>query len=138
MNIIWSWWGVPGTFGLIAAWCCAIVAFRTAPKRALNRRLSLILLLEGAFVAGHLGLLFFFENQAIVTALMTLGMAGRFALLFQYLAFLAIALDTPLVAPFRTPLAKNVLNAASVLGAIFVFARAELFFSELHNPGWAP
>ena len=138
MNIVWTWWGVPGTFGLIAAWCCAIVALRTAPKRALNRRLSLILLLEGTFVAGHMGLLFFFDNQAIVSALMTIGMAARFALLFQYLAFLAIALDTPLIAPFRTPVAKNVLNVASVVVAIFVFAKPELYFSELYNPGWAP
>jgi hypothetical protein len=98
----------------------------------------LILLLEGTFCAGHIGLLFFFDNQAIVTALMTVGMAGRFALLFQYLAFLAIALDSPLVAPFRTPLAKNVLDVASVAGAIFVLAKPGLFFSELYNPGWAP
>jgi hypothetical protein len=138
MNIVWTWWGVPGAFGVIAAWCCAIVALRTAPKRALNRRLSLILLLEGTFVAGHIGLLFFFDNQAIVTALMTVGMAGRFALLFQYLAFLAIALDSPLVVPFRTPAARNILNVASVMVAILVFAKPGLLFSELYNPGWAP
>ena len=138
MNIVWSWWGVPGTFGLIAGWCCAIVAFRTAPKKALNRRLSLILLLEGTFVAGHIGLLFFFDNQAIVTALIIAGMAARFAVLFQYLAFLAVALDSPLVVPFRTPVAKNVLDVASIAVAIVVLARPGLFFSDLYSPGWAP
>ena len=86
----------------------------------------------------HIGLLFFFGNQAIVTALITVGMAARFALLFQYLAFLAIALDSPLVTPFRTPVARNVLNAASVLVAIFVFAKPGLFVSELYSPSWAP
>ena len=138
MNLVWTWWGIPGTFGFIVAWCCAIVVLRTAPKRTLNRRLSLILLLEGTFSAGLIGVLFFFENQAIVTALVTVGMAAMFALPFQYLAFLAIALDSPLVVPFRTPLARNVLNAASVMVTILVFARPELFFSELYNPGWAP
>ena len=138
MNLVWTWWGIPGTFAFVAAWCCAIVAFRTAQKRELNRRLSLILLLEGAFSAGHFGLLFFFDTQAIVTALGTIGMAARIALPFQYLAFLAVALDSPLVAPFRTPVAKKILNAASVAAAIFVLARPGLFFSDLYSPGWAP
>jgi len=138
MNFVWTWWGVPGTFAFVAAWCCAIVAFRTAPKRELNRRLSLILLLEGAFSAGNIGLLFFFDNQGVVNALATMGMAARFALPFQYLAFLALALESPLVVPFRTPTAKKVLNAASVAAAIFVLARPGLFFSDLYSPGWAP
>jgi hypothetical protein len=138
MNLVWTWWGIPGTFAFVAAWCCAIVVFRTAPKRELNRRLSLILLLEGAFSAGHIGLLFFFDNQAIVTALATMGMAARIALPFQYLAFLALALDSPLVVPFRTPTARKILNVASVAAAIFALARPGLFFSDLYSPGWAP
>jgi hypothetical protein len=138
MNFVWTWWGIPGTFAFAAAWCCAIVAFRTEPKRELNRRLSLILLLEGAFSAGHIGLLFFFDDQAVVTALSTMGMAARIALPFQYLAFLALALDSPLVVPFRTPVAKKLLNAASVAAAIFALARPGLFFSDLYSPGWAP
>jgi hypothetical protein len=138
MNLVWTWWGIPGTFAFAAAWCCAIVAFRTAPKRELNRRLSLILLLEGAFSAGHIGLLFFFDDQAVVTALSTMGMAARIALPFQYLAFLALALDSPLVVPFRTPVAKKLLNAASVAAAIFALAKPGLFFSDLYSPGWAP
>jgi hypothetical protein len=138
MNFVWTWWGVPGTFAFVAAWCCAIVAFRTAPKRELNRRLSLILLLEGAFSAGNIGLLFFFDNQDVVSALATMGLAARIALPFQYLAFLALALDSPLVVPFRTPTAKKVLNAASVAAAIFAVARPGLFFSDIYSPGWAP
>ena len=83
-------------------------------------------------------LLFFFDNQAIVNALIIAGMAARIALLFQYLVFLGIALDSPLVAPFRTPLARILLNAASVAAAIFVVAKPGLFYSELYSPGWAP
>jgi hypothetical protein len=138
MNLVWTWWGIPGTFAFVVAWCCAIVALRTASKRQLNRRLSLILFLEGTFFAGHIGLLFFFNNQAIVTALATLGMAARIVLPFQYLAFLALALDSPLVVPFRTPVAKIVLNVASVAAAIVALARPGLFFSDLYSPGWAP
>ena len=138
MNLVWTWWGIPGAFGFVAAWCSTFVALRTAPKRKLNRLLSLILLLEGSYSAGLIGVLFFIDNQAIVYAMVTVGTAALVALPFQYLAFLAIALDSPLVAPFRSRLARIALNVASVSVAILVFAMPQLFFSELYSPGWAP
>ncbi len=137
MGLVWTWWGIPGTFGFIAAWCCAFIALRTAPKRKLNRLLSLILVLEGTYSACLIGTLFFIDNQAIVFAMVTVGTAALVALPFQYLAFLAIALDSPLVAVFRTPLARILLNIASVSVAMLVFAKPELFFSELYSPAWA-
>jgi hypothetical protein len=137
MNFVWTWWGLPGTFGFVAAWCCAIIVFRTAPKRQLNRRLGLILLLEGAFSGGLLGFIFFIENPAVVNAVVAVGTAALAALPFQYLAFLSIALDTPLVVPFRTRPAKFILNAASIAVAIIVLAKPDQFFSDLYSPGWA-
>ena len=101
MNLVWTWWGVPGTFAFVAAWCCAIVALRTDPRRTLNQKLSLILILEGILTGGLLGLPFFFDNPNIVTVLATVGTAAMVALPFQYLSFLAVALDTPLVATWR-------------------------------------
>ncbi len=138
MNLVWTWWGVPGTFALVAAWCCAIIALRTGPGITLNRMLSLILILEGLFVGCLLGLLFFFDNPTIVTALVTCGVAALAALPFQYLSFLAVSLDTPLVAPFRSRGATVLLGLASAVAAIFVFANPHLFISELYRPGWAP
>ncbi len=138
MNLIWTWWGVPGTFAIVAAWCCAIIALRTNPGRTLNQMLSLILILEGLFVGCLLGLLFFFDNPTIVTALVTCGMAAMIALPFQYLSFLAVSLDSPLVAPFRSRAATVLLGLVSAVAAIFVFANPHLFFLELYRPGWAP
>ncbi len=138
MNLVWTWWGVPGTFGFVAAWGCAIVALRTDPKRTLNQKLSLILILEGIYTGGSTGLLFFTDNPTIVTAFVTFATAALAALPLQYLSFIAIALDTPLVAPFRSRAATVLLGLASAVAAIFVFARPELFISELYNPGWAP
>lgn len=136
MNLTWTWWGLPGAFGFVAAWCCAVVALRTAPKKKLNRRLSLILLLEGSYVP-LIGVIFFIENPAIVYVMVQVGMAALLALPFQYLIFLALALDTPLVVPFRTRLARIILNVASIAVAVVVFARPDLFFSELYSPDWA-
>ncbi len=138
MNFVWTWWGVPGTFAFVAAWCCAIVSLRTNPRRTLNQKLSLILILEGLFTAGAIGLLFFFDNPTIVTALVTCAVAAMVALPFQYLSFLAVSLDTPLVAPFRSRAATVLLGLASTVAAIFVFANPHLFFLELYRPGWAP
>ncbi len=138
MNLVWTWWGVPGTFAFVAAWCCAIVSLRTNPRSTLNQKLSLILILEGLFAGGAIGLLFFFDNPIIVTALVTVGAAALVALPFQYLSFLAVSLDTPLVAPFRSRAATVLLGLASTVAAIFVFANPHLFFSELYRPGWAP
>ena len=138
MILVWTWWGIPGTFALIAAWCCAIVVLRTDPRRTLNRRLSLILFLEGVLAGGAMGLLFFFDNPTMVTALATVGTVAMVALPFQYLSFLAVALDTPLVVPFRSRGATVLLGLASTVAAIFVIANPHMFISELYKPGWAP
>ena len=106
MNLVWTWWGVPGTFAFVAAWCCAIVALRTNPRRILNQHLTLILILEGVYVAGIAGLLFFFDDPTIVTTLATVGTAAMVAVPFAYLSFLAVSLHTPLVAPFRSRAAR--------------------------------
>jgi hypothetical protein len=100
--------------------------------------LTLVLILEGLFSAGSIGLVFFFENPTIVKALATVGTASLVAVPFQYLSFLAVALDTPLVAPFRSRAATVLLGLASTVAALFVFANPHLFISELYRPGWAP
>ena len=138
MSLSWTWWGIPGTFAMIAAWSCAFVALKTDPRRSLNRRLSLILLLEGMISGGIMGLLFFFEDPIMVMAIATIGTAAFVAVLFQYLSFLAIALDTPLVRPFRPRWATALLGLASLSGAVFVIVNPELFISDLYRPGWAP
>ncbi len=138
MNLVWTWWGVPGTFAFVAAWSCAIVALRTDPRRTLNQKLSLILILEGLLTGGLLGPIFFFDNPIIVRVLATIGTAAMVALPFQYLSFLAFALDTPLVAPFRSRVATVLLGLASTAAAIFVFVNPHMFISELYRPGWAP
>jgi len=89
-------------------------------------------------VTGSSGSLFFFDNPTMVTALATVGTAAMVALPFAYLSFLAVSLDTPLVAPFRSRAARVLLVLASTVAAIYVLANPHLFFSELYRPGWAP
>ena len=138
MNLVWTWAGIPGTFAFVAAWFCAIVALRTAPGRPLNRMLALILVLEGLFAGGMMGLLFLVDDPTIVIALVTVGASAAAALPYQYLTFLAIALDSPLVKPFRSRFAMILLGIFSLLAVTLVFVYPERFYSELYRPGWAP
>ena len=138
MDLVWTWSGIPGVFSFIAAWTCAFFALRADPRRAINRMLCLILILEGLFSGGMTGLLFFFGNPSIVIAIVTVGASAMVALTFQYLYFLAVALDSPLVKPFRSRTAMILLGISSLLAVILVFAMPERFYSELYHPGWAP
>lgn len=56
MGLTWTSWAIPGILTLLAAWTGAAVLIRTSPHRTLNRRLGLLLALEGLW----LGCSFFF------------------------------------------------------------------------------
>lgn len=134
----WTWWAVPGTIVFLVSWVAAAVALRTAPNRSLNRRLAVLLFLEGVFAAGAFGLLFFFERPGPVSGLAAAGTAAMVALPFQYLSFLAVSLETPLVAPFRLRIALWILGFASLAAALLVLLAPGTFITDLYSPGWAP
>ena len=138
MNLVWNWWAVPGTFVFFAALTCAVIAIRTAPRRTLNLHLGVLLILEGVQLGCTLGFLFFFENRELVQAFATCGTVATIALPFQYLSFLAVALKTPLVAPFQSRAAFVVLGMASVIGGTLVLTNSQMFISELYSPDFAP
>ena len=138
MELVWNWWGVPGTFVFVAAWACAIIALRTAPRRILNRHLSVVLVLEGLFGGCAVGFLFFFENRELVRIIAICGAAAVVALPFQYLSFLAVSLNSPLLAPFQSRTAAVLLGFASLAGSAMVLIRPQFFISELYTPEFAP
>ena len=98
----------------LAAWAAAGVALRIAPHRALNRRLALLLLLEGLWAGAAFGLVFFLRDPDLVPVLATLGAAAVVALPYQYVAFLAVSLKTPLLAPFRSRRSRMLLDGLSI------------------------
>lgn len=133
----WSWWGFPGLLALIIATACAAILWRL-PGSAVNRHLARVLVLEGIFVAGSLGVLFFLEGRQPATAVAVAGAAAGAALPFQYLLFLGRALQTPLVAPFRSRLTRIALGVLSILAAAGVAVRPDFVIADLYSPGWAP
>jgi hypothetical protein len=137
MSLGWSWWAVPSVVTLLAAWLGAVVLMRTRADRPVNRRLSLVLVLEGLFIGCSSGFVLLVDNSQAVFVLGVIATATMVALIPQYLSFLSI-LQIPLVAPFRKPHALPLLVLASVAGAAFVVVFSDRFVAEPYQPGWAP
>ena len=134
--MVWSWWGFPGVVAFVVAALLAVVFVRL-PGGPVNRDLARVLLLEGLFVAGSLGLLFCLEGRQPAAAVATVGAAASAALPFQYLLFLGRALRTPLVKPFRTRSARIGLSLLAVGSAVGVAANPNLVIGDFYTPGWA-
>ena len=99
MGIDFSWWGVPGVIGLVVSIVAAMLALRTGPSRAINRRLAAVLLLDGFFMGTSSGVILMLESRQAVAVLSVLATMAMVAAPFQYLAFLGSSLESPLVAP---------------------------------------
>lgn len=134
----WSLWGVPGVLSTLVAWTAALVVWRTGPARRVNRRLAALLLLEGMWLTGSVGVLFFLESREAVRVVSVLGVATLVTLPFVYLAFLGTALETPLVRPFRSDRAFVLLILLAGGAAAVVLLRPGSFLSEPYPVGWAP
>lgn len=135
MGLTWTTWAIPGTLASLVAWGAAIVLLRTAPERPLNRRLAVVLFLEGTWSAG--AIFFMVEDPALFMRISGVAVGAMAALPFQYLSFLGIALDTPLVRPFRSRTALLILGLASVAVASWVLFSPSTFIAELYSPEWA-
>lgn len=138
MELTWSWWGVPGGLAFVISWSAAVFVLRTVPARSVNRRLAVVLLLEGLYVGCNFGFLFFFGDPRLVSALAVLGTASMAALPFQYVGFLGSSLRIRLVAAFRSGRAALVLSGLSAGAAGWVILAGDRFVTGLYQPGWAP
>ena len=131
----WTFWALPALLCGLVAWGAAIVLGRTAPERSLNRRLAVVLFLEGVWLGGG-GFFYIVEDPAVVMVIASISLAAMAALPFQYLSFLAVSVETPLLRPFRSRLAFVVLALASAGLALTVILSPDTFIGELYSPPW--
>lgn len=126
---MWTPWAIPAALLLCFAWVVAALAYATAPRRAVNRLLALVLFFEGAGLGlgGVLG--FSLTAREWFVASTILGNMCIAALVPLYPAFLGVALDTPLVRPFRPRGAQAALLATAVLFAATYAAAPGLFIA---------
>ncbi|MGQ0536808.1 MAG: hypothetical protein ACT4PT_12150, partial [Methanobacteriota archaeon] len=107
------------------------VVYFAAPRRTANRLLAALLFLEGAafIYGGGIESLLLPEAPRHYAALVGMhvmnmvawGVAGT----ALYLLFLGVALDTPLVAPLRTPLGRAAIGAGAVATTAYFMAHPE-------------
>jgi len=126
---------LPGLISSAFAISAAIVILRAAPDRPLNRRLSLVLLLEGVWSLA--GIFFLVESAAAFMVIAAIGVGAMAALPFQYLSFLGVGLETLLVRPFRSRAAFFVLTGLSLLAAAALLLFPRVFIGDLYSPSWA-
>jgi hypothetical protein len=136
-QLVWTWWALPGILTFVVALAAAFVVLRTAPARLLNRRLALVLLLEGIWMAGSAGILFIVTSQQLAFWLGAVGSAAMAALTLQYFAFLGISVQSPLAKPFRSPIVVRVIDLATVAIVLLVLTSPQSFVTEPYSPGWA-
>jgi hypothetical protein len=133
----WSWWALPSLVTLVVAWLAAAIVLRTRADRAVNRRLFVVLVLEGLFIGCSSGVVFLAATPQLAFLSGAIATATMVALIPQYLSFLAASLNTPLVEPFRGRYTAVLLALASAAGALLVLGAAREFVSEPYSPSWA-
>lgn len=127
---MWNWFGVPGVVFLVLAWTLAALVFLKRPQRSQNRRLALLLAVEGASAGAGLGVLYFLGDASSAYAMMVIRNATAVALPAVYLLFVA-TLDTPLAAPLRGAWTARTLKALAAVAPLYAVLAPRAFIDGM-------
>lgn len=137
----WSLWGLSGLIAWIVAWAAALFILRTAPDPRVRRRFSLLLFIEGVMIlTGSSGPPLWLASPEGVRLASLAHFANDWLLLAAYLPALAVAIDSPLVRPFRRGPALWAVVALGVGGAVATVVRPDLFVANVSSapPAFGP
>lgn len=137
MELVWNPLALTGVVALLFAWAMAGLVYFTSPGSAINRRLGLLLFVEGTAFGAATGLQFLMADAAEARAWRAVSILASLAMPFLYLLFLA-TLDAPLVRPLRSARVQAVLAACAVLVPMAWFLHPERFVGSmvLRNGAW--
>jgi hypothetical protein len=128
--VIWNPWALTAMAATLLAWSLALLVVRVAPDRRIGGRLALLLMVEGIDVSLAWQSTILNAPAALRVASLVHYMAD-FALLGLYLPFLALALDAPLLRPFRHKRVELLLRLMSAAGALAVVLWPGWFVREV-------
>lgn len=137
MVLSWNPVGALGLFNALVAATLAIVIFRSRPHQLQNRRLALVLALEGAWYIGGGGILYFTDDGGAAYAAQGLTEVLYPAMVVGYLLFVA-TLDTPWTRPLRRRPVTLALWGLLVALPLVVIARLPLFVTGIEPASYAP
>jgi hypothetical protein len=138
---VWTPWGVSGLIAGLVAWAAAVFIFRTAPDPRIRRRFSLLLFIEGVMIlTGFSGPALWIGSAEGVRLAALAHFMNDWLLLGVYLPAVAVAVDSPLLRPFRGRLGALILLVIGLGGAIFAGVRPDLFVASvsLAPPNFGP
>ena len=99
---VWTPWGVSGLIAGLVAWAAAVFILRTAPDPRIRRRFSLLLFIEGVMIlTGFSGPALWIGSAEGVRLPALAHFTNDWLLLAVYLPAVAVAVDSPLLRPFR-------------------------------------
>ena len=133
----WTHWSIPGLAVGALALTVAVVVLRTHGPRRLSRELALLLLFDGVFLGLANGVIFLVEDPGAARTLSIVAMSAGVAIPFQYLRFLGVSLNTPLVAPLKSRWGSYLLGAIILTGIASVWIVPERYVTEPYATSWA-
>ncbi|HLE96229.1 MAG TPA: hypothetical protein VI997_02570 [Candidatus Thermoplasmatota archaeon] len=116
MPVAWNPWALLGLAAMAISWAAAGVVYFTAPRRSANRRLALLLLVDGVTLGCWMGLADMMRDEFDAFRWYIVGYAAMAAASPLYLSFLG-TLDVGIARPFRSASTVRVLGAVSLLAA---------------------
>ncbi len=131
-----EWLGIPAA---VIAWGFAVYVFLVAPKTLASRLLIAMLVIDGVAVVSS------YDNPIYVDRLTEFGLlrwwqihqASDWAVITVYLAFLGVAVRSPLTRPFRNPRIRLALLTLGATLATGMFFRDEQSLRAMQPPLYA-
>lgn len=133
----WNAIGLGGLGSGVVGWLLAAVVLAAAPGRSANRRLALVLFLEGATGWTGGGLVFLADSAATAYAAQAVADVAFGAMVLAYLAFLG-TLPSPLSRPLRPHLVGLALAAGALTFAVWFVLSPELFVADVAASPFGP
>ncbi|MGQ0536567.1 MAG: hypothetical protein ACT4PT_10895 [Methanobacteriota archaeon] len=137
MDLVANPYAVPGLVVLVVAWAMAALVYGARPGRPQNRRLAIVLAVEGAGIGAGIGLLYLMGDYGSAYGAQAVRAVQWAAIAPLYLLLIA-TLDTPLTRPFRGRVAETVFLAWVAAGAVHVLAWTHVHVSGLAPVWYAP
>ncbi len=137
MAFVFTWAGALGVVASLAALALATVVYWTRPDRSQNRRLALMLFVEGLGFLGGTGAMYLTDTAATAWAWQAVTIVFITATPSAYLLFLA-TLDTPLANPLRHPIVERGLLLGLVLSPLPWFLSPATFVQGMSPGKYAP
>ncbi len=132
-------WSLVGALGVgvgLLFWALALFVFLAAPSRRLNKILGLTFFCNGVNAGCGSGLMYLVSEYQYGFAFQIVAYAAFIGSIALYSVFLGMALNTPLVAPFRTRVWKIGMIGAVVVAETLLLTRTSWFSRGLYDPGY--